>query len=262
MLSTKNDFQFFCLNRKFLIYNLVSRNLKIRYRKSFLGMLWTVLMPAGSAVVYYFVFSIILKVNVEHHLLFIISGLIPWTFFSNSILVGIESIVVSAALLKKVPMPPNSPSLSDVLTGFLNLLLSIPVILIVMALSGAQPSWALVQYPILMVLLFFITYSLSILLGFTYVYFRDVRYFMTLLLQLWFYLTPIMYTAEMIPEKYRWGLYLNPVGLVFVGMSQSVTEGLWLNLNEWTIIFSWTILIVLLSKLIFNKFSSKIVELL
>lgn len=254
--------EFFCFHRKYLIYNLVGRNLKMRYRKSLFGMLWTILIPAGSAAVYYFVFSYILKVNVEHHLLFIICGLIPWTFFSNSVIVGTESLVSHAALLKKVPMPPQSPAFSDTVTGFINLLFSFPVILFMMIISGADFTWALIQVPILLIILFLITYPLSLMLGVIFVYFRDVRHLMTLALQLWFYLTPIMYTTEMIPEKFRIALYLNPISLVFAGISQSIAQGQWLTSLEWGVIFAWTGTVFFLSKFLFEHSRSSIVEML
>ncbi len=262
MTSSAGLLEFFCLHRKYLIYNLVLRNLKTRYRKSYLGLLWTVLIPAGSALVYYFVFSYILKVNVEHHLLFILSGLLPWTFFSNAILIGVESIFNHSQLLKKVPMPIQAPAVADTITGFINLLFSFPIIVFVMFVSHAEFSLSLIQIPALLCVLLFITYCMSLILGILYIYLRDIRHLMSLVLQLWFYLTPIMYTSEMIPEKLQWVLYLNPVALIFIGISQSITQGYWLNSLQWSAILGWTLLMFIISQLSFKRSKMTLVEML
>src|SRR3954453_19323172 len=86
---------FFCLGKKFLVYNMVSRNLKIKYRRSVLGVFWTLLSPIAMTVVYYFVFKVILQVRMPHYLVFILSGVLPWTFFSQSLSEGMESIAGS-----------------------------------------------------------------------------------------------------------------------------------------------------------------------
>jgi ABC-type polysaccharide/polyol phosphate export permease len=231
---------YFCFYRKFLVYNLVLRNLKVRYRKSIFGMLWTVLIPAGSACVYYIVFSFVLKVNVQHHLLFIMAGLIPWTFFSTI----------------------HSLPLSETLTHQLNLLLSLPIIAVVMLISWVAPTWAIIQYPALLMVLFLISYSFSLICGLTYVYFRDLRFIVTLVLQFWFYLTPIMYTPEMVPERARFAIYLNPIGSLFVGLSTSVSEGRWLSGFEWAVILGWCAVMMLLSILIFYRVRDSVVEFL
>jgi ABC-type polysaccharide/polyol phosphate export permease len=225
-------------------------------------MLWTVLIPAGSAAVYYLVFSFVLKVNVEHHLLFIICNLIPWTFFSATLISGLESIFYNAALLNKIPLPIQSLALAEAMTHFLNLLLSLPVIAGVMIISGVWPSWPMIQYIPLLAVLFLLSYSMSLILGLGFVYFRDLKFIVTLVLQFWFYLTPIMYTSSMIPERVRFALDLNPVGLLFMGLGSSMTEGHWLTGREWLIIVAWTTAITLIARLMLLRLRENIVEIL
>jgi lipopolysaccharide transport system permease protein len=253
---------FFCLRKKFLVYNLILRNLKIKYRKSFFGMFWTILIPAGSALVYYTVFKFILKVNVENYLLLIVSGIIPWTFFASSLLSGLESLVNNYSLLNKVALPPHALVLSEVLTHLLNLILSLPVILAIFIFSRADLSWTIVQLPVLLAGLAILTYGLSLLLAIGFVYLRDLRYLITILMQFWFYLTPIMYKSDMIPADYRFVLALNPVGLIFEGIHKSLIEHQWLSLQEISIISFWVILLPSAGYLAVLKLRTKIIEIL
>lgn len=253
---------YFCLHRKFLIYNLIARSLKVRYRKSFFGMIWTVLIPAGSALVYYVIFSHVLKVNIQNHLLFILAGLIPWTFFSTTLTAGLESIVGNMQLLSKVPMPLQSLPLTETATNFLNLLFSLPVILVMMAIARIAPTWAFFQLPVLFFLLFMVSYGLCMLLALTYAYFRDLKYLMNIVIQFWFYLTPIMYTPDMIPERYRFALYINPVGIIFAGIGTAITQGRWLTPEEWLGAVTWAAALVFGSKFLLSQLHDSIVEIL
>lgn len=253
---------FFCLHRKFLLYNLILRNLKIRYRKSLLGMLWTVLIPAGSAVIYYFVFQFVLKVRIENYLLFIISGMIPWTFFATTLGTGLEVILGNYGLLNKVPLPPQSLVLSEALTHFLNFVLSLPVIVVIFAVTMEVPAWTVLQYFVLMGLLLLQAYAIGLFFGLIYIYFRDLKYVIQLIIQFWFYLTPVMYKIDMIPEKYRDLIYLNPVGTIFSGFTKATVLKEWLSPLEWAAAFGWTALAVLVSVLILNKLRHNIIEIL
>src|SRR5689334_7103760 len=94
----------FCLGKKFLVFNLVSRNLKLKYRRSVLGVFWTLLSPIAMGMVYYFIFKVILKVQMPYYLAFILSGVLPWTFFNQTILEGLESVVGSWSIVTKVPI--------------------------------------------------------------------------------------------------------------------------------------------------------------
>ncbi|MBX3021236.1 MAG: ABC transporter permease [Bdellovibrionales bacterium] len=250
----------FGLHRKFLVYNLILRNLKVRYRKSLFGMIWTLLIPAGSAVVYYIIFSYVLKVNVEHHLLFIMAGIIPWTFFSSSLISGMESLVGNFSLLNKIPLPIQILPFSEILTHFITLLLSLPIVALVMLISSVPPTWALIQYPLLLAILFTTTYSLGLIFALVFVYFRDLRFIVQLALQFWFYLTPIMYTANMIPENARFALYLNPVGTLFIGLSTSISEGYFMTSREWLVSLGWCTALFLISIFAFRRVRNSIVE--
>ncbi|MBX2989401.1 MAG: ABC transporter permease [Bdellovibrionaceae bacterium] len=253
---------YFCLRRKFLLQNLISRNLKIRYRKSLLGMMWTVLIPASSAVVYYVIFKFVMKVTVENYLLLILSGLIPWTFFVSALNSGTETIVGNYSLLNKVPLPPQALVLSDIMTHFLNFMLSLPVIAVVMVITETVPGVTLLQYFVLMGLLFLQSYGLGLIFGISYVYFRDMRFVVALILQFWFYLTPVMYASHMVPEDFRFLLWLNPVGVTFEGFHAAAVDHRWLGANEWLIILAWCLGTNFLAYGLLQRQKYRIIELL
>jgi len=254
--------EYFCINNKFLVRNLVSRNLKIRYRKSFFGMLWTLLIPAGMAIMYYLIFHHVLKVQIENYLLVIIGCIVPWTFFSNSLGTGTEMLVSNYTLLNKVKLPPQSLIFSDASTHMLNLILGIPVIIATKLLMGSDFTFKIFQFIPLMVALFLIAYALSIIFGIVYVYFRDLKYVITLLTQFWFYATPVMYQVDMVPEKFRFLMHLNPVGFLFTGIQKSLVSNSWMSIQEVTSILIWMSFLTLIAFIALKKVRYKIVEIL
>ncbi len=261
-MSKTSFAEYFCYRRKFLLYNLISRNLKVRYRHSLLGMFWTVLIPAVTAAIFYVIFNYVFKVQIPHYLLFLLSGLIPWTFFSTAVPLGTESLVNNYNLLNKVPIPIHALLYAEALTHLLNLLLSIPVLIAAMVIFRVWPTWTMIQYPLLVGFLFLITYSFCIIFGLVYVYFRDLKHIITLLLQLWMYGTPVMYSSEMIPQRFRWVLAVNPVGTIFVGFHESLVGNKWLTSQEYLTIAAWVLFLLFLSKYMLNKMRDSIVEML
>src|SRR5262249_37544767 len=149
------------LHRKFLVYNLVNRNLKIRYRKSFFGMLWTVLIPATQACVFYFVFTQVLKVKTPNYLLMLMSGLVPWTFFIASIMGGLECLVGNHSLLNKVQLPVQALVSAETVTTLVNLIFSLPILVVLLVFSDAPVGMGSLQYPVLLGFLYLMAYSLA-----------------------------------------------------------------------------------------------------
>src|SRR6202035_5870261 len=119
----------FCVSKKFLVFNLVGRNLKVKYRRSVLGVLWTLLSPLATVMIFYFVFKVILKVQIPHYMAFLVSGVLPWSFFSQTINEGMDSIVGNAGIAAKVPVPIQIFPLVGAITNFITLFLALPVIL-------------------------------------------------------------------------------------------------------------------------------------
>lgn len=253
-------FDIFCIRRKFLVYNLILRNLKIRYRKSFFGILWTVLIPASNALVYFIVFQFIMRVQLPNYLYFVLSGLIPWTFFSAALLSGMETLVWNHGILNKVPVPPYVFPLSEVLTGFINFLFAIPILLVVAFSTHAIWGWQQLYVIYLILLILLQAHSIALMLSYLYVYLRDLKHAVVILLQIWFYLTPILYSREMVPEKYQILISFNPIGKIFEGIHQLLVLGKDFNGDFFYIPTAWTIVLFIAAFFVTRRFNTKVVE--
>lgn len=253
-------FDAFCLNKKFLVFNLVDRNLKVKYRRSFLGFFWTILSPLAMSAIYYFVFKSVMHVDRPHYLPFILCGVLPWSFFAQSLGESTESIVANQALVSKIPIPVHVFPYVVTLTNFSTLIFALPVILLLSLLSGVPLSlhmlWVIYFFGALLVM----SYALGAVLAVFFIYLRDLRHAIGLILQIWFYATPIIYDSSMIPEKYRWILFANPVGSIFEGIHESML-GASGNLHLHVLIsLSWCAFTLTVLRLTYSKLRSGLVE--
>ena len=216
-----------CFDQKFLLWNMVSRTLKLRYRRSALGYLWTLLVPLSTAAMYYFLFKIIFKIQDPDFAAYVTTGILIWTYFQGTLIEGMDSLLGNLPLLLQVNIPLNIFPLTTAIANFFTLILSVPVILLVAYATGIElkPSSILVLY--YLGLLGIQAYCLSYILSITVIYIRDLKQVMALVLQMLMYATPILYQMNQIPEKYVWILFVNPVGKIFTGVHNCLLRGLW-----------------------------------
>jgi lipopolysaccharide transport system permease protein len=215
-LSLSSLSEFFCLHRLNLLANLVFRNFKVKYRGSVLGYVWTLGIPTLQVLVFYFLYQIILHIAVPNYLAFIVTGIFPWAFFSTTVSEGLDSLVTGHNLLTNLPVPIQAFPAASVISNFFSLLFSIPILAGVLAFNHIEPHWSAVILLPLTVGLFVFTYSFAFILGSLYVLFRDLKHMFSIVIQLWMYCTPIVYSADMIPKNFQWTLYLNPLSGYFV----------------------------------------------
>lgn len=218
------------------------------------------LVPASTALVYYIVFQFVMKVQIPNYILFILSGLLPWSFFSGAIIQGMESVVANAGLLNKVPIPVYVFPYTETLTAIINFAFSIPIILGISFLTQAPITLALFETIPLIMCLFIQAYALALTLSLLFVYLRDLRHVLTITMQIWFYLTPIIYEPNMIPERYQPLLALNPVGFIFHGLHENIVYGRFIEVSQWYSVFSWTTLMFALAVFITRRFYGKVAE--
>ena len=195
-----------------MIKSFVRRDLRGRYQGSFLGFLWTFLNPLLQLVVYSIVFGTLLQSNIEKYYLFLFVALIPWLFFANSVTGGSTAVIAQKDMVKKIYFPREVLPISHVTTAFVNMLLCFIVIFIVVIFSGTPlnplallcliPVW-IVEY-ILALGVAFITSALT-------VYMRDMEHILSIVVMAWQYLTPVMYSDEIIPDRYQFLFNLNPM---------------------------------------------------
>ena len=194
MTTLKEIFQVF--RYADLIRALVNRDLKVRYKSSVLGYMWTWLDPLMSMLVFILVFDVILRIKVEHFPVYLLTGLIPWTFFSNAISGSVGSITRNAAIIKKVYYPREIFPLTTMLSEGMNMTFSLLVLVPVVFLSGiALTPWVLLL-PLPLIMLFTFTFGLCLLCSTINVFFRDMTYIIPFTLRLWFFMTPIFWEIE------------------------------------------------------------------
>lgn len=251
---------FFCIYNKNLLFNLLKRNLKLKYRQSYLGILWTILVPALNALIYFFVFKNVLRVGIENYFLFVLSGLMPWQFFSSAVLQSIESMTMNANLINKVPVPPRVFPYAEMNTVFINYLLSLPILLGVAIYSKdsfSVQNFSLIFYS---ALLYLQAYGMALAASTTFIYLRDLRHILSIILQAWFYLTPIVYNQGMLPEKLYWVEYVNPVGIIFHGIHETFVYNRALDIEKNLIAIAWTLFVMLFGFWVYLRAKKNIVE--
>ena len=250
----------FCLGRKFLVYNLVSRNLKTKYRRSVFGVFWTVLTPFAMGTMYYFVFKLVMKVQIPHYVAFIMSGVLPWTFMVQTIMEGIEAIVGNWQLVTKVPVPLQVLTLTGALTNLVTLALATPVLIGAALVSGVSLGPSIILLPVCFVLLFMLGYGFAFIVSVAYVFFRDLRHLVGILMQIWFYATPVVYSETMIPERFRWVFWLNPIAPVLSAIRRILVQGEWPEALPFGASVGYAVLIIFVCAMIQKRFASGLVE--
>ena len=199
-----------------LINALVARDLKARYKKSVLGYAWTWLDPLMTMFVFIFVFGLLLKMGTENYPIFLLSGLLPWTFFSNSLSAANHSIINNEGITKRIYFPREILPISVVLSNAVNMVLGLIVILPVILAFGIPLTDNLILIPIPFCFLIFLTLGISFFLSSLNVFFRDMSYIVPFILHLWFFMTPIFFNIESnVPANYL-SLYLiiNPLAVI------------------------------------------------
>lgn len=196
--------------REFLKY-LVWTNLLLRYRRSYLGFLWQILNPLFLMAILAVVFGSLLRVRIERFPVFLLAGLLPWTLFNQGVLAGLASVVENEALLKKVYLPKVLLPLAAVLSQLVDTAVSLLPLIVIAAFYGAPINASIAAVPAALILVAATTCGISLVLAAAFVFVRDINHFASLALQGWFYLTPIIYPAEILPERYRWLLWINPM---------------------------------------------------
>lgn len=197
-----------------LVGHLVAKELKVRYRGSVLGFLWTFLNPLMLLSVYALVFSVYMRIDMENYAAFMFCGLLPWIWVNQSLMYGTTSITESESLVTKVTFPLQVLPTVKVAAALINYLLGLPVLFFFLLLQGVSLSWNLLFLPLVLIAAWVFVWGLSLLLATVNVFFRDVQYIMANLLTLWFFITPILYPLEKVPEAYRFLIRLNPLTLL------------------------------------------------
>ena len=198
-------------NYRELLKTNIKKEVRGKYKGSWLGIIWTFLNPLLMLAVYALVFPYILRVKVENYTIFMIVALILWNFFTTAIQSGTGSVVANGNILKKVYFPREIIPISITTSQLVNFLITCIIMFIFILFSGVGFSIHIFLMPLLILIQYIITLALTFILSALTVFVRDVDHFVSVALTLGFYATPIVYQASMLPEKFQWILKINPL---------------------------------------------------
>ena len=200
-------------NFRHLILQLVRRDVLTRYKRSVLGVAWTMLNPLGMMLVWTLAFSRLLKGSISYsYPAFVLTGLLAWTFFSQTSTASMVNLVWGGGLLNRIYIPRVSFALAAIGTGLVNLSLSLVPLLVVLLVTGVPVNLSILFVPVPMLLLACFSLGMGLLISTVAVYFPDVAEMYQIVLTAWMFLTPVMYPEEILPEAYRyWMTHLNPM---------------------------------------------------
>jgi len=206
------------LSYRELIENLVIRDLKVRYKNSALGFLWSFLNPLLLMVVFTVVFTVMLPdVHIPRFPVFVLCALLPWNFFSTSLVGAVHSVTQNGHLIKKVYFPREILPISTVFSNLMNFLLALPVLFLLMALLGSRMTVCLVYLPVIIAVQVIFTAGVALILATLNVFYRDTAVIMEVVMQAWFFLTPVFYPIDILPEwKTLLGMALPVRRLVYI----------------------------------------------
>lgn len=200
-----------------MIFSLVRRDLRGRYKGSFLGFLWTFINPLMQLMVYTLVFSVIMRANIDKYYLYLFVALIPWMFFANSLAAGCSCVLDQQSMVTKIYFPREVLPIAHVTAGFINMLYCFVVVLAVVLLSGVYLSLtAFLWLPLIMLIEYALALGMCLLLSAVAVYFRDLVHITGIVVMAWQYLTPVMYAIDMVPENFKTLFYLNPMTSIII----------------------------------------------
>ncbi|NLG48562.1 MAG: ABC transporter permease [Chloroflexi bacterium] len=202
-----------------LLYFLVWRDLKVRYKQTMLGVLWILLQPLVSTTIFSVLFGLLLQVPTGDvpYPVFALAGLLPWNYFSSALTRSSTSVVGSAHLITKVYFPRLIIPISGVLSGLADLLVSFIVLIGMMLAFGIAPTARMAVLPLLILLAMLTALGFGLWLAALNVRYRDINYLLPFLVQVWMYLTPVVYGSGLIPGEYHFLLSLNPMTGVVEG---------------------------------------------
>ena len=197
-------------NYRELLKTNIKKEIRGKYKGSWLGVLWTFLNPLLMLAVYAFVFPYILRVNVDNYTIFMIVALIPWNFFTTAIQSGTGSVVANGNILKKVYFPREIIPISITTSQLVNFLITCIIMAVFIIFSGVGFSAHALLFPLLVLIQYILILGLTFILSALTVFVRDIDHFVSVILMLGFYATPIVYQGEMLPKKFQIFLKLNP----------------------------------------------------
>jgi ABC-2 type transport system permease protein len=244
-------------NYRHLIFQLIRRDVLTRYKRSILGVAWTMLNPLGMMIVLSIAFSQLFG-GTRAYPAYVLTGLVVWNFFSQTTTASMNQMVWGGGLLGKIYIPRTAFVLSSIGTGIVNLLLSLVPLIIVLMVTGTPLRTAILFLPVSILAVAAFSLGIGLLLSTWAIYFYDVTEMYQIVLTAWMYLTPIIYPPEIVPESFRiWIFNLNPMYYIVSIFRGPLYEGIIPPINEILVAVGFPIVIMAAGWIIFSQKSDE-----
>jgi len=211
-------------NYRELLYFLTKRDIKVRYKQTVLGGLWAIIQPVFTMVVFTIFFGRLAKLPSDGipYPIFVYVGLLPWTYFANAVSASGNSLVGSANLITKIYFPRLIVPISASLAGLLDFFIAMLILGVMMIYYQFIPGVGILLFPLLIGLTFLCAVGAGLWLSALNVQYRDIRYAIPFLIQIWMFVSPVIYPVSIVNDKYQWILALNPMGGVINAYRASI----------------------------------------
>ena len=244
-----------------MLINMVRRDLRGKYKGSILGFLWTFINPLLQLVVYTIVFSNIMRMGVSNYEIFLFVALIPWMFFSTSVLSGAGSIIYNQSLVTKIYFPREILPLSVVTSNFINMIYCSVIVLAVVLFYHMNLNlevWFML--PVIAFIEYILVIGIVLIVSALTVYFRDLEHILGIIIMAWQFLTPVMYPESFVPSQYQAILYLNPMTPIIISFRDVLYYGKMPVVENLVYAFLWSLIIFICGFLLFGKLQKDFAE--
>ena len=243
-----------------LVLQFALKDFKIRYTHSTLGYAWSVLNPLLFFLIYYFVFTTFMRLDVPNYPGFLLLGVALWNFFSEGTTNGASALLARADLLTKTVVPRQIMVYAALMSAALTFVINLGVLLVVLEVTGTPIGLPALLFPLLLVDLVLLTLGTALLLAPLYVRYRDVGYLWNIALQIGFWMTPIIYLDVMMPERWRWIVWVNPVGRIIGDSRRALIYGWWPGARGLVLTTVMSIGVCVLGYVVFRRMQGRLVE--
>lgn len=255
--------RYLSVKNRSILREMVSADFKVRYQSSWLGYLWSVLRPLFIFAILYVVFTYIFKVGkgVPHYPVYLLLGIVMWTFFTETTVIGMSSVVAKGDLIRKISISRYLTVLSSSMSAIINLGINLVVLAVFALLNGVDFTWRWALLPLVFAELFAFSTAVAFFLSALYVKFRDITYIWEVGIQAAFYATPILYPLTLIPENFRPYFFINPLAQIiqdarYVFVTQD-TVTVWNTSVMWAIIPIGLVILTIVSSRSYFKHQAK-----
>ena len=248
------------INFSYVLKNFIKQELTVKYKRSFFGLLWSLLNPILTMSVSAIVFGSIMRFNIEDFAVFIFSGLLPFNYFGGTVQSGTMSLINAEAFIKKIYMPKLLFPLSLVISNFINLLFSMIALFIIMLFINIKISSALLFLPVSFIILLIFTLGITLIFSIVNIFFRDFTYLIGVFLTGLYYLTPILYPIDYIKDTILYKIVMyNPLTYIVDMFRYPLYLNQYPPMNNIIIAISISLVSMLLGNIIFKKYEKEVV---